>query len=258
MRLNLLSGAALAVAAAVIGCGSGGAATPTAPTTTTTTTTTGSSGSGAAGTTNTAGMYSQFGGSVSVTIDASTAVLRTTDIPDHRSPYFGAGHAMYEAPHAGMQVNPHSIAAQNIVLRVPLTPQVSNPSDTPLGPIGVAVNGVVFFNQYAAGRQPLTNEIFSFDRYNGHPAPSNQYHYHFEPTWITSTSKSRLIGVLLDGFPVYGPQDAGGVTPANLDVCNGHVAATPEFPDGLYHYHTTTVVPYIAGCYRGVPGTMGM
>lgn len=256
MRLNMLCGAVLATAAAVIGCGGGGAtATPTSPTTTTTTT--GGSSSAGASTTNTSAMYAQFGGSVTATLDGTVAVLRTTDVPDHRSPYFGAGHAMYESPHAGMQVNPHAIASQNIVMRVPLVPQIGNASDTPLGPIGVAVNGVVFFNQYAAGRQPLTNEILSFDRHNGHPAPSNQYHYHFEPLWITAASKSRLIGVLMDGFPVYGPQDAGGVTPANLDVCNGHVSATPEFPDGLYHYHTTTAVPYISGCYRGAPGTIG-
>lgn len=259
MRLNFVSGVVLAITAAVIGCGSGGSSgTPTTPsTTTTTTTTTGGSGTTGTSTTSTSAMYAQFGGSATVSLDATTAVLRTTDIPDHRSPYFGAAHALYESPHAGMQVNPHSIASQNIVLRVPLVPQVASPSDTPLGPIGIAVNGVVFFNQYAAGRQPLTNEIVSFDRYNGHPAPSNQYHYHFEPTWITASSKSRLIGVLLDGFPVYGPQDAGGVTPTDLDVCNGHVAATPEFPGGLYHYHTTTAVPYIAGCYRGTPGTIG-
>jgi YHYH protein len=254
MRLNAFSGAMLALIAAGAACGSSGAtATTTAPTTTTTPST---GTSGGTSTTNTTGMYSQFGGTVTVSIEGSTAVLRTTDVPDHKSPYFGAGHPMYEAPHPGMTVNPHSIASQNIVMRVPLVPQVASPSDTPLGPIGVAVNGVVFFNQYAAGRQPLTSEIFSFDRYNGHPAPSNQYHYHFEPVWITAASKSRLIGVLLDGFPLYGPNDAGG-TPADLDACNGHVAPTPEFPEGLYHYHTTTAVPYISGCFRGAQGTIG-
>jgi hypothetical protein len=246
-----------AIAVVPAGCGSGG--TATSPTATSLIETTGTSpGASPAAGTNTAAMYSQFGHAVQVTLDGETATLRTTDVPDHRSPYFGVGHSLYEPPHAGMQQNPHAIAAQRIVFRVPLTPQpAARPSDTPLGPIGVAVNGVVFFNQYAAGRQPLTGEIASFDRYNGHPAPTNQYHYHFEPLWLTAGAESRLIGVLLDGFPVYGPRDVNGQAPADLDSCNGHVAATAEFPGGVYHYHTTADVPYISGCFRGTPGSIG-
>ena len=92
-------------------------------------------------------------------------------------------------------------------------------------------------------------------RYNGHPNPNNQYHYHFEPLALTSAGRSKLIGVLLDGFPVYGPLDADGTTPA-LDACNGHVYATQEFLGGIYHYHTTTGVPYISGCFKGTAGTV--
>jgi hypothetical protein len=202
-------------------------------------------------------MYRNFSGNVSVTMDGTSVVLRSNDVPDHPSPYFGVGDAMYEAPHAGMQVNPHRISSQNVVLRVPVAPRAASPSDTPLGPIGMAVNGVVLFNQYAAGRMPLTNEIFSFDRYNGHPAPSNMYHYHFEPLWITARGRTGLVGVLLDGFPVYGPEDVGGGLAGGLDVCNGHEGPTPDFPGGVYHYHTTTNVPYISGCFRGAPGSVG-
>jgi hypothetical protein len=198
-----------------------------------------------------------FGNGTQVSLDGSMVVLRTTDVPDHPSPYFGQGSPHYEPPQAGMQINPHHIAAQNITLRVPVSPTVGNPSDTPLGPIGIATNGVVFFNQYAAMRQPLTSEVLSFDRYNGHPAPSNMYHYHFEPLWLTQAGKSRFIGVLLDGFPVYGPLESTGATPTNLDSCHGHVGTTTEFPAGLYHYHTTAEPPYISGCFRGAPGTIG-
>ncbi len=202
-------------------------------------------------------MYAQFTNGVQAVVGATTVTIRTTDVPDHPSPYFGVGHPLYEAPTAGMTVNPHTIATQNFTLRVPTTPTVGAASDTPLGPIGVAVNGVVFFNQYAAGRQPLTFEIQSFDRYRGHPAPGNTYHYHVEPLWLTAASSSRLIGVLLDGFPVYGSRDQSGVTPTDLDVCHGHIGTTPEFPDGIYHYHTTDTAPYISGCFRGSPGTVG-
>ena len=199
-------------------------------------------------------MYSQFYGA-QVSLDGSFVVLRATSVPDHTSPYFGQGKTGYEAPQAGMQVNPNLIVAQTMVLRVPVSPASATSSDTPLGVMGVAVNGVALFNQYAAGRAPLTGEILSFDRYNGHPQQNGQYHYHIEPVYLTAQGSSRLVGVLLDGFPVYGTRDPGGVVPSGLDACNGHIGATPEFPSGLYHYHIVAAPPYIAGCFRGAPGT---
>jgi hypothetical protein len=53
--------------------------------------------------------------------------------------------------------------------------------------------------------QPLTNEIVSFDKYWGHPDGGSHYHYHVEPTYLTTVkaTKSALLGFLLDGFPVY-------------------------------------------------------
>jgi hypothetical protein len=44
----------------------------------------------------------------------------------------------------------------------------------------------------------------------------------------------------------------------DLDVCNGHFGPTPEFPDGIYHYHSTMMngesdmgFPYFLLCYHG-------
>jgi hypothetical protein len=241
----------LLAAVAVSMCGgSQSSTTPTAPSSST-----GTSGSSSPGALPAA--YSRFGGSATVTLDGTTVVIRTSDLPDHSSPYFGSGNSGYEAPQAGMQVNPNRIAVQTIVFRIPSSPATGTASDTPLGPIGVAVNGVVLFNQYAAGRTPLTSEILSFDRYNGHPSPSNQYHYHIEPLWLTSSrGKAALVGVLLDGFPVYGTVDENGNAPAGLDSCNGHVGATSDYPQGIYHYHVTSAPPYISGCFRGTPGTV--
>jgi len=248
---RLVQLASIVAAAPVVAmCGGGSTASSvTSPTAAATTTTTPTAST-------LTGIYARFTNGVQVSLDGTTVVLRTTDVPDHMSPYFGAGNAGYEPPQAGMQVNPNRIASQNIVLRVPLSPTAASPSDTPLGPIGVATNGVVLFNQYAAGRVPLTNEIFSFDRFNGHPSPSNQYHYHVEPLWLTAKGKTVFIGVLLDGLPVYGPQDEDGSTPANLDGCNGHTHATSDFPQGTYHYHIVPAPPYIAGCFHGAPGTV--
>ena len=44
----------------------------------------------------------------------------------------------------------------------------------------------------------------------------------------------------------------------HLDVCNGHFGPTPDFPDGIYHYHSTMMngvgemgFPYFLLCYHG-------
>jgi hypothetical protein len=204
-------------------------------------------------------IYSHFQSAVSVSLDGSTVVLRSNSVPDHKSPYWGAGNALYEAPQSGMSVNPFLIVSQSLTLRVPASPAVaSTTSDTPLGPIGMAVNGVPLFNQYAAQRQPLTFEILSFDRYNGHPQQAGQYHYHMEPAWLTGLNgTSALVGVLLDGFPVYGPREVDNSLPTGLDSCNGHTHATADAPAGQYHYHVTSAVPYISGCYKGSAGSVG-
>ena len=201
--------------------------------------------------------YDKFINGATARVDGDFVVVSTTDVPNHPSPYFGAGNAMYEAPQAGMQVNPNRIAAQSYVFRIPRTPgAAATPSDTPLGAIGVALNGVVFFNQYAAGRTPLGPEIVSFDRYNGHPAQRNEYHYHLEPVFLTASSKSALLGFMLDGLPLYGPLNVDGTTPTGLDACNGHSHATAEYPGGIYHYHVLAAPPYLVGCYKGTPGTV--
>jgi hypothetical protein len=240
----------------LIHCGSSSSSTAAPSATSAATPGTATSSTPSAGTTTLPAMYSKFGNGTQISLSGTTVVITTKDLPDHKSPYWGAGNALYEAPQPGMSVNPNVITAQNITFRIPASPVKATASSTPLGPMGVATNGVALFNQYAAGFQPLGPEIQSFDRYNGHPTGSNQYHYHVEPLWLTASSKGVLIGVLLDGFPVYGPQDSNGSTPSDLDSCNGHTGVTPDFPNGIYHYHITSAPPYIAGCFAGATGTV--
>jgi hypothetical protein len=207
-------------------------------------------------------MYSAFGNGMTITVEGDYVVIRTKNIPDHKSPYFVASDTRYEAyngTNTGFVLNPNRIAEQALVFRIPVTPtKQATPSATPLGPIGVATNGVAIFNQYAGPNQPLTGEIDSFDQYNGHPQQTGQYHYHVEPVYLTRTSKAVLIGVLLDGYPVYGPlEDGKTITSADLDAAHGHTGPTKEFPNGIYHYHTTGDAPYINGSgFAGVPGTV--
>ncbi len=98
---------------------------------------------------------------------------------------------------------------------------------------------------------------------------------------------SKVIGVAFDGYPIYGfwgydeqmnvvemkssYELKSGETGYNgisdyiyaeglghLDVCNGHFGPTPDFPQGIYHYHSTMQngngdmgFPYFLICYRG-------
>ena len=208
--------------------------------------------------------FQNFTDNVNAYVDGNFIVIETDDIPNHGSPYFNTTDSRYEAYNGTNQnfnLNPNRISSQNIVFRIPLNPaEASNKQATSLGPIGVSLNGVVFFNQYAGpNNQPLTNEINSFDQYLGHPQNSGQYHYHQEPTYLTSTLGSDgLLGWLMDGFPVYGPvEDGTRVTNADLDDYHGHSHATAEYPDGTYHYHITDADPYLNGSgFFGTPGTV--
>lgn len=207
-------------------------------------------------------VYKNFASNVKVSLEGDFIVLQTDDLPNHPSPYFSTSDSRYEVYNGNnrnFQLNPNRIATQNIVLRIPVNPKVaSTHQSTSLGPFGIALNGVVLFNQYAAGNQPLSGEINSFDQYNGHPQQTGQYHYHVEPLYLTAKNgKAALIGFLLDGFPVYGPQENGKtVASSDLDQYHGHLHVTAEYPNGIYHYHITDDVPYInGGQYYGTPGT---
>ena len=158
-----------------------------------------------------------------VYISGDYVVVETTGVPNHNSPYWGAGHPNYESPQSGMNVNPNTITTQYFKFYIPLTPSAATSvSSTPLGSIGVSLSGVPFFNQYGGpNNQPLDNEIASFDNYYGHPQQSGTYHYHWEPLYLTSEDSSILVGYSLDGFPIYGPTNqSDGQYPTDLDEIN--------------------------------------
>ncbi|KOY87419.1 hypothetical protein AD998_15875 [bacterium 336/3] len=210
-------------------------------------------------------VYSKIYGATSITSDGTYIIIKTNGTPDHKSVYYANGNSLYEnfsgTTFGGVTFakNPNSIATQNYTFKIPINPTVSSTHPaTPLGAIGVALNGVPFYNQYAGPNQPLTNEITSFDQYWGHPQQSGGYHYHVEPIYLTGVkaSKSSLLGFLLDGFPVYGPEE-NGVAVTGLDAYHGHTHATTEYPNGIYHYHITSTDPYINGNgFYGTPGTV--
>lgn len=222
---------------------------------------------GGTGTSTVPDVYKKIYGATSITSDGTYVTIKTTGTPDHVSVYYPTTNSLYQAfsgtTFGGntFSKNPNSIATQNYTFKIPVNPKVdASHSATPLGPIGVSLNGVAFFNQYAGPNQPLTNEVVSFDKYWGHPSPTSEYHYHVEPLYLTTVkgTKSSLLGFLLDGFPVYGPEENGAtVTNAMLDAYHGHTSATADYPNGIYHYHITSTDPYINGSgFYGTPGTV--
>ena len=212
-------------------------------------------------------VYKKIYGASSITSDGTYITIKSNGAPDHKSSYYATSNTLYDN-FSGLTFggynfakNPNSIGVKSYVFKIPVNPKVAaNHMATPLGAIGVSLNGVPFFNQYAGPNQPLTGEIVSFDRYWGHPAPTGQYHYHVEPLYLTTikVTKSSLLGFLLDGFPVYGPEENGAlVDNSKLDVYHGHTSVTADYPSGIYHYHITSTDPYINGSgYYGTPGTV--
>lgn len=247
MRIERITRAGVCALAA--GCGSAAAATT-------------ESGSGSGGAVPAA--FAHYASTVQVNVEGNEVVLRSNGVPDHKSPYFArtdARYAAYDGTNPRFMLAMGTIVEEHYVFRIPLAPKVAaTHSATPLGPIGVSVNGVPLFNQYNGQNRPLSVEVDTFDQYNGHPTPMGEYHYHAEPLSITrAAGSSALVGFLLDGFPVYGPVENGKrVANADLDAYHGHVGATADYPGGIYHYHVTDADPYINGAgFYGTPGTVG-
>lgn len=205
---------------------------------------------------------------VTFVINDNTITLTTKALPDHKSMYYATTDPLYEAydepDNSDFKKNPGEIEAQDLVFTIPRFPEeATNKEATSLGPMGVAINSVVFFNQNAAPGDDIFDELNTFDQYEGHPAGAT-YHYHIDPVWLTSSDDNpdadpeRFVGLLMDGFPVYGPhEDNAALTNDDLDDYHGHFGVTEEFPEGIYHYHITEEYPWINGDgYYGEAGSL--
>ena len=127
-----------------------------------------------------------------------------------------------------------------------------------------------------------------------HPAEGESIENDYDESTIQAVAQntydgnhSMVIGVAFDGYPIYGfwgydsqmnivemkssYELKDGETGYNgiddykyteglghLDQCNGHFGPTPDFPQGIYHYHTTMQngdgdmgFPYFLICYHG-------
>ncbi len=192
------------------------------------------------------GFWLKFSCRVTLTKSGDTVTIVTDGQPDHKSPYFATTNACYEAGFpTGRSANPNTLGSQNISLTVDYTP--SAPSTTAgtamsMGVIGIALNGVAIFSNAAAPGDDIYAEVATFDKCEGHPA-GTMYHYHTEPTTATN-SDNNFIGVMTDGYPIYGRYDANSTNPTldqatgGTSVGGGHLGTTVDSPStSVYHYH---------------------
>jgi hypothetical protein len=188
---------------------------------------------------------------VRISHDSQFVIIDSQGYPNHPTAKF---------PNSG---NPNTIRVQDFHFRLPLEPKLAGKiTRVPMGPIGMALNGVVFFNPFEAGGMNAVagySEVW-LDSCCGHPQQHGVYHYHKYPSCVKSPfpddskQHSPIIGFAWDGFPIYGPYEEAGVKAkdlkgaAALDVCNGHHDKVRG-----YHYHVTPGrFPYVIGGYAGV------
>lgn len=200
---------------------------------------------------------------VTITTSENNIILKSNGTPNHVSPYWGVGNALYEAPFTGQNLNPGVIASQVYTMTIPTNPaEASSKEATSLGPIGMALNGVPIYNDREGGNVAVDAGVLSsFDRAGAHPGPGNTYHYHTTGDF-TGNDNANLIGFLRDGFPIYARKDMDGSYPSNLDANGGHVGTTADFSTAIYHYHASNTAYlgsrfYIlkSGSYYGTKGT---
>ena len=201
----------------------------------------------------------KWGSGMTVTQSNGQIKIIANGIPNHKRD------AQYAVPKAGVVVPDASTAtiaddptkAQNYDFVITTTPQyLTTTTSAPLGSIGIMISGSVLFNPYEgdgntvamANNFSLTdasgNKVWFVDSCSGHPTPlQGEYHYHGLSSCVTSEvdtpdGPSHIVGLALDGFPIYGAKDIDGkaVPVSSLDECNGITSATPEFPNGIYHY----------------------
>jgi hypothetical protein len=143
--------------------------------------------------------------------------------------------------------NPNYIQEENNTYRLPLEPVLDpqavavDDSDRdhalPMGPIGIAVNGVVFFNPFDAQMTDASNIM---DSCCGHPSPDNQYHYHKYPICVNTPFVDKGDG----------PYQSAGVMAKDSTTHPLNAFNACYDPVRGWHYHVTPgKFPYLIGGY---------
>jgi uncharacterized membrane protein YgcG len=200
---------------------------------------------------------------VTVSFDSTSMIIHTRGLPNHPTGKFPETSA---GPDGRGRGNPNYITEQHATYYIPLDPApnprhqitaINNSNHSlPMGPIGIAVNGVVFFNPFDAGSMDASNMM---DLCCGHPNQDGLYHYHKYPVCMNSPwadegkTHSPLIGWAFDGYPVYGPYESAGVMAKDVTGADALSGFNMHYDkERGWHYHVTPgKFPYIIGGYWG-------
>ena len=146
--------------------------------------------------------------------------------------------------------------------KIPLAPAIAAATTTAVdGPIGVAINGVPIFNPCKQGgcQNGDTKVLGELDVCNGHAGRGDDYHYHAAPICMmagqaASYWNTHPVGWALDGFAIFGYNNADGTVASRDGICGGNTSTVSNGPAG-YSYHVTDASPYVLSCFRGTPST---
>ncbi|RKN80285.1 YHYH protein [Ulvibacterium marinum] len=182
---------------------------------------------------------------VTISFDGDEITIDTNGLPNHTSPYWEETHPLYIEPVVAVAQTPGRIGGdRSLTLTVSAAPEIAASSTaTGLGPIGISVTGVPIFNDTEGPNRPLEEEIAeTFDYAGAHNGPSG-YHYHVESAdvpenTVLSFDDEKLVGIMADGFLLYGRREMDGSYPTDLDESGGHYGVTQHSNgEEFYHYH---------------------
>lgn len=181
---------------------------------------------------------------VTVSFDGDEVTITSNGLPNHTSPYWQDTHPLHIEQVVGDHTTPGFINEGSFTVTLPLFPTLAaSSSATGLGAIGIAVTGAPIFNDEEGPNRPLDEPTaLGFDYAGGHNGPSG-YHYHIESSNVPeNTSLSyddeQLVGIMADGFLLYGRKQMDGSYPTDLDESGGHFGVTPHSNgEEIYHYH---------------------
>lgn len=143
-----------------------------------------------------------------------------------------------------------------VTYMIPLRPVKATGPRKPVGIVGV---GIGFNGTRIDGSAPVhailgAHTLAPFDHCGGHVNLHVGYHLHAITDCLkgveTAKGHAQMVGIALDGYPLYAQEDAGGKKPQDLDACGGHMSA-----DLGYHYHAADAGKNrIIGCHTGQVG----
>lgn len=206
---------------------------------------------------------------VTVSFDGNEITIESNGLPNHTSPYWPDDNPLHidKVSNNTDVLTPGRIGGnRSYTLTVSATPELAATSTvTGLGPIGIAVTGVPIFNDLEGPNRPLEETIVeTFDYAGAHNGPSG-YHYHIEAydvpeNTVLSHDDEKLVGIMSDGFLLYGRKEMDGSYPADLDESGGHFGVTPHSNgEEIYHYHIINeyyfgnIIALFAGELQGTP-----